>query len=227
MNVDYPAWTMQLACSVGSGVGAPLVIHGSQATLFVAQNSESLTNTQMEIVPDQEYRDEFAKKTGAETLKIDVQPVPRGGHPHMDNFLECVRSRQEPNLPGAARLSGDGGDRHGRAGLPPERGAVLRSPAREGHESAGRDVGSAQRRRLRVRIRQCAALQLQPLIVSAPRDRLHSGGGSCCRGQPHPSAAPKSTGHGRGACAAGGAAPSAATHRLRSGSVIGGDRFRL
>ena len=30
MNVDYPAWTMQLACSVGSGVGAPLVIHGSE-----------------------------------------------------------------------------------------------------------------------------------------------------------------------------------------------------
>ncbi len=102
MNVDYPEWTMQLACSVGSGVGAPLVVHGSQATIFIAQNSESLTNTQIEIVPDQEYRDEFTKKAGAETLKIDVQPVPRGGHPHMDNFLACVRSRQEPNLP--ARL---------------------------------------------------------------------------------------------------------------------------
>jgi predicted dehydrogenase len=102
MNVDYPEWTMQLACSVGSGVGAPLVVHGSQATIFLAQNSESLTNTQIEIVPDQEYREEFAKKTGKEALKIDVQPVPRGGHPHMDNFLECVRSRQEPNLP--ARL---------------------------------------------------------------------------------------------------------------------------
>ena len=99
MNVDYPAWTMQLACSVGSGVGAPLVVHGSKATLFIAQNSESLTNQQMELVPDQEYKDEFVKKTGVEVLKIDVQPVPRGGHPHMDNFLDCVRSRQEPNLP--------------------------------------------------------------------------------------------------------------------------------
>jgi predicted dehydrogenase len=99
MNVDYPAWTMQLACSVGSGVGAPLVVHGSRATLFIGQNSENLINTQMEIVPDQEYKDEFVKKTGVETLKIDVQPVPRGAHPHMDNFLACVRSRQEPNLP--------------------------------------------------------------------------------------------------------------------------------
>ena len=99
MNIDYPAWTMQLACSVGSGVGAPLVIHGSKATLFIGQNSESLVNTQIEIVADQEYRDEFVKKTGAETMKIDVQPVARGAHPHMDNFLECVRTRQEPNLP--------------------------------------------------------------------------------------------------------------------------------
>jgi hypothetical protein len=39
------------------------------------------------------------KKAGADTLKIDVAPVARGAHPHMDNFLECVRSRQEPNLP--------------------------------------------------------------------------------------------------------------------------------
>ena len=99
MNVDYPSWTMQLACSVGSGVGAPLVIHGSQATLFVGQNSESLNNTQMEIVPDQEYREAFTKKTGAEVVKLEVQPFARGSHPHMDNFLDCVRSRQEPNLP--------------------------------------------------------------------------------------------------------------------------------
>jgi len=100
--VDYPSWTMQLACSVGSGIGAPLVVHGSQATLFIGQNSESLTNTQMDLVPDQEYKDEFLKKTGVDAMKIDVQPVARGTHPHMDNFLDCVRSRQEPNLP--ARL---------------------------------------------------------------------------------------------------------------------------
>ena len=99
MNVDYPSWTMQLACSVASGVGAPLVIHGTQATLFVGQNSESLVNTTMELVPDQEFREEFKKQTGAESMKLEVQPFPRGSHPHMDNFLDCVRSRQEPNLP--------------------------------------------------------------------------------------------------------------------------------
>jgi predicted dehydrogenase len=98
MNVDYPKWTMQLACSVGSGVGAPLVIHGSQGTLFVARDSESLDNTEIEVVPDREFKDEFAKKHGVETMKIPVTPFERGAHPHMDNFLDCVRSRQAPNL---------------------------------------------------------------------------------------------------------------------------------
>ena len=111
MNVDYPAWTMQLACSVGSGVGAPLVIHGSQATLFIGQNSESLDNTQMEIVPDQEYREEFVKKTGAEVMKIDVQPFARGLPSAHGQFpgLRALTPGAEP--PGAARISGDGGDR--------------------------------------------------------------------------------------------------------------------
>jgi len=98
MNVDYPKWTMQLACSVGSGVGAPLVIHGSEGTIFVARDSESLDNTEIEVVPDREYRDDFVKKTGSETIKITVQPFARGSHPHMDNFLDCVRSRKAPNL---------------------------------------------------------------------------------------------------------------------------------
>ena len=98
MNVDYPKWTMQLACSVGSGVGAPLVIHGSEGTIFVARDSESLDNTEIEVVPDREYKDDFVKKTGSETVKIAVQPFAPGTHPHMDNFLDCVRSRKAPNL---------------------------------------------------------------------------------------------------------------------------------
>ena len=98
MNVDYPTWTMQLACSVGSGVGAPLVIHGSEGTIFVARDSESLDNTEMEVVPDREYKDDFVKKTGSEVVKIPVQPFARGTHPHMDNFLDSVRTRQAPHL---------------------------------------------------------------------------------------------------------------------------------
>ncbi|MFN0124173.1 MAG: Gfo/Idh/MocA family protein [Blastocatellia bacterium] len=99
INADYKTFTLQLACSVGSGVGAPLVIHGSEGTIFVAQDSEDLSNTSIKIVPDREYAEDFKKKTGQDTLDIAVRPHARGTHPHMDNFLDSVRSRQDPNLP--------------------------------------------------------------------------------------------------------------------------------
>ncbi|MCC6164137.1 MAG: Gfo/Idh/MocA family oxidoreductase [Acidobacteria bacterium] len=98
MNVDYPSWTMQLACSVTSGKGAPLVFHGSQGTIMVAEDSEGFQNTEIVVIPDRDYKDDFVKKTGSEELRIAVQPFVRGEHPHMDNFLDCVRSRQKPNL---------------------------------------------------------------------------------------------------------------------------------
>jgi predicted dehydrogenase len=99
MNVDYPNFTIQLACSVASGLAAPLVIHGSEGTIKIAEDSESLDNTAIEVIPDRPYLEEFKKKTGQEKLAIEVKPSPRGSHPHMDNFLDAVRSRQEPNLP--------------------------------------------------------------------------------------------------------------------------------
>jgi hypothetical protein len=91
-------WSIVVERSVTSGVGAPLVIHGSEATLFVALDSEAFDNTTIEVVPDRDYKDAFVKKTGSESLKIGVTPFVRGEHPHMDNFLECVRSRQDPHL---------------------------------------------------------------------------------------------------------------------------------
>ncbi len=98
MNVDYPSWTMQLACSVASGKGAPLVFHGSEGSILVAEDSESFANTEIVVVPDRDYKDDFVKKTGREELRIEVKPFVRGEHPHMDNFLEAVRTRQKPNL---------------------------------------------------------------------------------------------------------------------------------
>ena len=96
----------------------------------------------MDIVPDQEYREEFNKKTGTDVMKIDVQPFARGSHPHMDNFLECVRSRQEPNFP--ARLGYQamaaiamGVQAYRRIG-----GAVLRPKARTDQQQAGQNVAT-------------------------------------------------------------------------------------
>ena len=98
MNVDYPSWTMQLACSVTSGKGAPLVFHGSEGTIMVAEDSESFSNTEMVVIPDRDYKDDFIKKTGKDELRIEVKPFVRGEHPHMDNFLDAMRTREKPNL---------------------------------------------------------------------------------------------------------------------------------
>ncbi len=98
MNVDYPSWTMQLACSVTSGKGAPLVFHGSEGTIMVAEDSESFANTEMVVIPDRDYKDDFVKRTGREELRIEVKPFVRGEHPHMDDFLNAMRTRQKPNL---------------------------------------------------------------------------------------------------------------------------------
>ena len=99
MNVDYPTFTIQLACSVASGVGAPLVIHGSEATIMMAEDSERLNNTSIQIIPDRPYAEDFKKKTGQEKLTIEVKREAPGGHPHMENFLDAVRTRKEPNFP--------------------------------------------------------------------------------------------------------------------------------
>ena len=45
-----------------------------------------------------DYKDAFVRKTGSEKLSIEVKPFVRGEHPHMDNFLESMRSRKDPNL---------------------------------------------------------------------------------------------------------------------------------
>lgn len=100
MSVDYPSFSIQLACSVASGLGAPLVIHGSEGTIYLAEDSERLSNTTIRVTPDRPYAEDFKKKTGKDTLEIEVKVNQgRGAHPHMENFLDSVRSRQEPNFP--------------------------------------------------------------------------------------------------------------------------------
>jgi predicted dehydrogenase len=99
MNVDYPTFTIQLACSVASGLGAPLVIHGSEGTIRLGEDSERLSNTKIQVVPDRPYAEDFKKKTGQDQLEIEVRTDARGTHPHMENFIAAVRSREEPNFP--------------------------------------------------------------------------------------------------------------------------------
>ncbi len=98
MNVDYPGFTVNLSCSVASGAAPLVAINGTEGRIIVAQNGEDFSHTFIEVLPDREYRKEFKAKTGQEKLAIECRPNLRGGHPHMDNFLDAVRSRRQPNL---------------------------------------------------------------------------------------------------------------------------------
>jgi len=70
----------------------------SLGRVIIARNGEDFSHNAIEIIPDREYRKEFKAKTGDEKLNIECKPNVRGSHPHMENFLDAMRSRQEPNL---------------------------------------------------------------------------------------------------------------------------------
>lgn len=98
MNVDYANFTVNLSCSVASGASPLLAVNGTEGRIIIAQKGEDFSHTAIEVLPDREYRQEFKARTGEEKLTIECQPNLRGAHPHMDNFIDCVRNRQEPNL---------------------------------------------------------------------------------------------------------------------------------
>lgn len=98
MNVDYASFTVNLSCSVAAGAPPLVAVNGTEGRIVLAQSGENFSHSAIEVIPDNEYRKEFKAKTGVEKLLLDCQPNLRGTAPHMDNFLDAVRSRQQPNL---------------------------------------------------------------------------------------------------------------------------------
>jgi hypothetical protein len=48
------------------------------------------------VSAEREFQDEFVKKYGYRSMQIPVED--RGRDAHMANFLECMKTRQKPNL---------------------------------------------------------------------------------------------------------------------------------
>ncbi len=137
MNVDYPAWTMQLACSVASGVGAPLVIHGSQGdALRWSKQRKPDQHTDgsrprsgvSRRVHEEDGRGGDEDRRAASAAR---RPSPHGQLPRVRALAPGTESA------GLTRVSGNGGDWDGRAGVPPTRSSLLRSPARASDQQAG------------------------------------------------------------------------------------------
>ena len=74
------------------------MIRGTKATIHLSDEWEGPPSRQYDyadIVPESPYVDEFAKKYH-DLVRVDGVGN-EGDLKHVDNFLDCVRSRQQPN----------------------------------------------------------------------------------------------------------------------------------
>jgi predicted dehydrogenase len=99
---DYPSkYSMTIQSSQVNGTGPTTMIRGTKGTIHLSDEwSETALREYdyADIIPENPYAEEFAKKNGSDIVRVDGVGND-GDQPHVDNFLQCVRSRQQPNCP--------------------------------------------------------------------------------------------------------------------------------
>jgi hypothetical protein len=92
---------MMVQSSQVNEIGPLMLLRGTQATIHLGDEWEGPqgrnTNT-ARIVPETPFVDEFRKKWGKDELILDGVGN-EGDQKHIDNFFDCVRSRQTTNCP--------------------------------------------------------------------------------------------------------------------------------
>jgi predicted dehydrogenase len=97
---DYPSrFSLTVQSSQVNENGLMTRIRGTKATIHLSDEWEGPPSRQYDyadIYPESPFVGEFAKKHG--DMQIRIEGVGNEGDlKHVDNFLECVRSRQQPN----------------------------------------------------------------------------------------------------------------------------------
>jgi predicted dehydrogenase len=99
---DYPGkYSMLVQSSQVNEIGPLLTLRGTHATVHLGDEWEGPQgrNTNIaRVVPETPFRDEFRKKWGKDEIVIE-NVGNEGDQKHVDNFFDCVRSRQQPNCP--------------------------------------------------------------------------------------------------------------------------------
>lgn len=99
-SADYPGkYRITVESSQVNEVGPVTMLRGTKATLFLGDEWEGPKNRQFDhaqIVAEKPYRDEFVRKWGKEEVIVPGLGN-EGDDKHVDNFFDCVRTRQEPN----------------------------------------------------------------------------------------------------------------------------------
>lgn len=97
---DYPSkWSLTVQSSQVNENGPATMIRGTKATIHLSDEWEGPPSRQYDyadIVPESPYVEEFAKKYHDTLVRIDGVGN-EGDLKHVDNFLQCVRTRQQPN----------------------------------------------------------------------------------------------------------------------------------
>lgn len=89
--------SLVLSSSMANSRHVPGLIRGKDASLVMVEHgrfegyAENIT-----VFPERAASEDYKKKFGAEPIKIPIQATERWTH--MQNFLDCVRSRQRPTL---------------------------------------------------------------------------------------------------------------------------------
>ena len=99
---DYPSkYSMTIQSSQVNEHGPTTMIRGTKATILLSDEWEGPPSRQYDyadIIPESPYVQEFVKKNGSDLVRIDGVGN-EGDQLHVDNFLQCVRTRQQPNCP--------------------------------------------------------------------------------------------------------------------------------
>ncbi len=99
---DYPSkYSMTIQSSQVNEHGPRMMLRGTKATIHLSDEWEGPPSRQYDyadIVPESPYVAEFAKQYGNEMVRIDGVGN-EGDLLHVDNFLDCIRTRKQPNCP--------------------------------------------------------------------------------------------------------------------------------
>lgn len=96
---DYPGkWSVTVQSSQHNEHGPRAMIRGQFATMLLTDDwgGNSQVSNPVRIVGEKPYLDEFRKKFGS--AEVIIPGTEHGGNAeHVDNFFECIRSREQPS----------------------------------------------------------------------------------------------------------------------------------
>jgi len=94
---DYPSrFEVLVQSSQNNAYGPQAMIRGRKATMLLGDDWEGREFSYIRIVPEQPFAEEFKKKFGQDETRVEGAGN-EGDMKHVDDFFECIRSRQQPN----------------------------------------------------------------------------------------------------------------------------------